>query len=328
MNKKTVQVISLLWFCFSPIRALAQCTDQLYQNLQNITAAAAIDFREYKGNPAGGPDLSTNGTKVVCQMSLWANNVQMYMCYAQVPSANAQSWYATILGALQRLEPAWRFQIRSPDDDHFVDAGPADCEIPPDRGPYIGQCPLHLQAVKQNDGTMRLHFWMNSLSSPYLYRRPPGPAPKTETAPRAAAGDCDEFCQSFKKAFAARLNSFEDIRAVKTNDEISNATVKLEGATECLVNRTSRPHSTDAGEQFVCHWSESSGPSANTRFLDVVSRVRGLLPTDWATHQENESDDLTGAKITAWYAVEPGGKHDVRIYLLGEAVSLHITTWI
>ncbi len=117
-------------------------------------------------------------------------------------------WYATILRALQRLEPAWRFQIRSPDGDHFVDAGPEGCEIPPNRGPYIGQCPLHVQAVKQKDGTVRLHYWMNSLSSPYLFPRPPDPAPKT--VPHAAAGGCDDFCQKFKKAFAARMTSFED----------------------------------------------------------------------------------------------------------------------
>jgi hypothetical protein len=248
------------------------------------------------------------------------------MCYAQVPSANAQNWYAIILGALQSLEPAWHFQIRSPDDDHFVDAGPEGCEIPPNNGPYIGQCPLHLQAVKQKDGTMRLHFWMNSLSSPYLFQRPPVPAPRT--IPHAAAGDCDDFCQRFKKAFAARMTSFEDIHAAKTNDQISDVGVKLEGATECLVNQATRPHSTDVGAQFVCHWSESSGPSAKARFLDLVSRVQGLLPSNWSTDQKNETDDLTGAKITAWFAVEPGGKYDVRIYLSCEDVSLHITTWI
>jgi hypothetical protein len=28
-----------------------------------------------------------------------------------------------------------------------------------------------------------------------------------------------------------------------------------------------------------------------------------------------------------WEAVEPGRKHDVRIYLSGDAVGLHITAW-
>lgn len=325
MNQKTVQVISLLCFCFFPIRALSQCTDQLCQNLEIIATSARFDFREYRQNQTAGPNLSTNDTRVSCQMSTWANNVPMYLCYAQVPSANAQNWYATILGALPRLEPAWRFQIRSPDGDHFVDAGPEGCEIPPDRGPYIGQCPLHLQEVRQKDGTVRLHYWMNSLSSPYLFPRPPAPAPKI--VPHATAGVCDDFCQKFKKAFAARMSSFKDIHSAKTNDEISDVDVKLEGATDCLVNRAARLHSTDDGAQFVCHWSESSGPSAKARFLDLVSRVQGLLPSNWSADQKNERDDLTGGRITAWYAIDPDGKYDVRIYLSGEDVSLHITAW-
>jgi hypothetical protein len=183
MNKRTARIISLLCFCLFPIRALSQCTDQLCKNLEIIATAAKFDFREYRQNQAAGPDISTKDAKVACQMSAWANNVPMYMCYAQVASANAENWYATILRALQRLEPAWRFQIRSPDGDHFVDAGPEGCEIPPNRGPYIGQCPLHLQAVTQKDGTVRLHYWMNSLSSPYLFPRPPDPAPKSVPHP-------------------------------------------------------------------------------------------------------------------------------------------------
>ena len=324
MNKKTVRVISLLCFCLFPIPVFSQCSDQICQNLEIIATAAKYDFRAYRQNQTAGPDLSTNDAKVPCQMSTWANNVPMYMCYAQVASANAENWYATILGALQLREPAWRFQIRSPDGDHFVDAGPEGCEIPPDRGPYIGQCPLHLQAVKQKDGTVRVHYWMNSLSSPYLFHRPPDP-PKS--VPHAAADGCDDFCQKLKKAFAARMTSFEEFHAAKTNDEKLDVQVQLEGATECLVNRATRPNSTDVGEQFVCYWSESSGPSAKARFLDLVSRIQSLLPSNWSTDQKKERDDLTGAHVTAWYAVEPGGKYEVRIYFSGEDVSLHITKW-
>jgi len=38
-------------------------------------------------------------------------------------------------------------------------------------------------------------------------------------------------------------------------------------------------------------------------------------------------DDFTGADMTAWYAVEPGGKHDVRVYVSAESVGFHITVW-
>jgi hypothetical protein len=253
----------------------------------------------------------------------------MYMCYAQVSQQDGRNAYSSILDALNRLKPAWRFQVSSPDDDHFVRAGPPDCENPPNDGPYIGDCPLQLQTVKQKDGTVRLHFWMNSLSSPYLVKHPPPPAPKMapKVVAQVPANGCDDFCQNLKKALAARLNSFDDIRTAQTNGETSDATVKLEGAKECMIKRAARPASNQVGTEFVCHWLDTSGPAAETRFRDLLSRVQALLPSDWTTRQENASDEDTGAKITKWYAIEPGGKHDVRIYVSGDAVGLHITTW-
>jgi hypothetical protein len=322
LKKTTVQVISLWCLCFLPTLTLAQCADQQCQNLQNILDAAITDFRGYGGNKTGGPELSVDGRKFVCQIMAWANNVSMYMCYAEESFVDGQKWYASTLDTLQRLKPLWHFKINSPGDDHFVGAGPPECVTPPDVGPYTGDCPLHLQAVKQKDGTIRLHFWMNSLSSPYLVKRPPA-----KTVPQAAADDCDNFCQNFKKAFVARMNSFADIRSAKTNDEISDATVKFEGVKECIVQKATKPHSDEIGIQFVCHWLETSGPTAETRFRDLISRVQGLMPSNWSTQEENESDDYTGSKITKWYAVEPGGQHDIRIYVSGEAVGFHITTW-
>jgi hypothetical protein len=327
LSKTAVQAISILFFCFLPIPALAQCADQPCQNLQNILDAAVTDFRPYGVDKTGGPELSTNGVKVACQMRAWANNVSMYMCFAQLPQQDAQNAYSSLLEALKSLKPAWRFQVSSPDDDHFVRAGPPDCENPPNDGPYTGDCPLQLQSVKQKDGTVRLHFWMNSLSSPYLVKRPPAPKPVPKTVPNTSGNDCDDFCQNLKKAFAARVSSFDDIRSAKTNGEISDAAVKLEGAKECIIKGAIRPPSKEVGTEFVCHWPETSGPAAEARFRGLVARVQVLLPLDWTMHQENESDEDTGAKITKWYAIEPGGKHDVRIYISGDAVGLHITAW-
>jgi hypothetical protein len=326
MNKNTVPLISALCLLFIPVHLLAQCSDQLCQNLQNITTAAVTDYRGYKADKRAGPDLSVEGTKVGCQMNTWANNVSTYMCYAQVPAPNAQRWYAVVLDDVKRLNPSWRFQIDSPAEDHYVDAGPLDCDIPPNDGPYIGQCPLHLQVAKQQDGTMKIHFWMNSLSSPYLFHRPPAPVPKKPVS-TPVPSDCDDLCQNLKKAFAARTNSFEDIRSTKTNEESSDAAVKLEGAKECFINEAAKLHSTDVGTQFVCHWSESSSDVAETRFRVLVSRIQSLVLSDWSSQQKTELDDSTGAKISAWYFVEPGGKHDVRVYLSGIDVGLHITTW-
>ena len=331
LNKTAVHAISILCFCFLPIPALAQCADQLCQNLQNILDAAVTDFRPYVADKAAAPELSINGMKVACQMRAWANNVPMYMCYAQLSQQDAQNAYSSIFDALKRLKPAWRFQVSSPEGDHFVRAGPPDCEIPPNDGPYIGDCPLQLQTVKQKDATVRLHFWMNSLSSPYLAKHPPPPKTTTKAVPKVVpqvpANGCDDFCQNLKKALAARTNSFDDLRATKTNAETSDSTVKLEGARDCTVKKTAGPASNAAGTEFVCHWTEPSGQAAETRFSDLLSRIQALLPSDWTTRQDSASDEDTGAKITKWYAIEPGGKHDVRIYISGDSVGLHISTW-
>jgi hypothetical protein len=323
LNKTAVRLISILCFCVLPIPALAQCASPLCQALQNILDAAVTDFREYALDKTGGPEVSVKETKFACQKMAWANNVPMYMCYAQLPLATGRSSYESALAALKSLKPDWQFQINSPNDDHYVYAGPPDCENPPNDGPYIGQCPLHLQAVKQPDGTMKVHFWMNSLSSPYLVKRPPAP----KTAPQTAANDCDDFCQKFKKAFVARMNSFEDIRTARMNGQLSDATVKLEGAKECVIKAAREPAPNEVGTQFVCYWPETSGAEAETRFRDLIARVQAAIPSDWSTRQENESDERTGARTMNWEAIEPGGKHDVRIYLLGDAVGLHITTW-
>jgi hypothetical protein len=295
--------------------------------LKNILDAAITDFREFGPDGAAGPELSVNDTKFLCKKMAWANNVLMYMCYAQVPLSKGQSAYESTLAALKSLKPDWHFQVSSPDDDHFVYAGPPDCENPPNDGPYIGQCPLHLQAVKQPDGTTKVHFWMNSLSSPYLVKPRAAPTIAPKTAPKAAASDCDAFCQNFKKAFAARMNSFEDMRTAKMNGETSDSTVKLAGAKECAIKPTTKPSSSEAGTEFVCYWPETSGAEAEMRFRDLIARVQAAIPLDWSAHQDSELEERAGSKSMRWEAVEPGRKHDVRIYLSGDAVGLHITAW-
>jgi hypothetical protein len=332
LNKTAVRLIPLLLCCcIVPIAALGQCANPLCQNLKNILDAAITDFREYGPDGAAGPELSVNDTKLPCKKMAWANNVLMYMCYAQVPLARGQSAYESTLAALKSLQPDWHFQVSSPDEDHFVYAGPPDCVNPPNDGPYIGQCPLHLQTVKQPDGTMKVHFWMNSLSSPYLVkpRAAPTVAPKTapKAAPKAEGSDCDDFCQNFKKVFAARMNSFEDVRLAKTNGETTDTTVKLAGAKECIIKPATKPPSSEAGTEFVCYWPEASGAEAETRFRDLIARAQAVIPLDWPTHQDSELDERTGSKSTKWEAVEPGGKNDVRIYLSGDTVGLHIMSW-
>jgi hypothetical protein len=327
MIEKTLRVFSLS--CFSlllSVSALAQCKSHLCQNLQNVLYAAVTDFREYRTNRTAASDLSIEAAKVPCQMSAWANNVPMYICYAQVPYPSAESWYTNTLESLRILQPTWHFKVESPVADHFVDAGPPDCEVPATEGPYLGHCPLHLQITKQTDGTAKAYLWISSLSSPYLVNRLPGPPSKAAPAPVAGpvGGGCDDLCQGLKKAFEARMGGFEEIRAAKASGGMSDATIKLAGAAECTVNAASKSHSTELGAQYVCYWSEASASAADTRFRDLASRLQVLAPSNWSVRQEYQSEELTGAKVKAWCAVGPENKQEACTYISGESVGLHI----
>jgi hypothetical protein len=325
MIKKTLRAFHLL--CLSlllTVSAFAQCKDPLCPGLQNIFDAALTDFRAYRANGAAASALSTEGAKVPCQMSTWANNVPMYICYAQIPYANAETWYTNALGSARILQPTWQFKIESPVADHFVDAGLPDCSLPGTDGPYLGHCPLHLQLTKQTDGTAKLYLWMSSLSSPYLVNRPPGPPPKAAPAP--IAGGCDDLCQGLKKAFEARASAFEDLRAAKGSAGASEATIKLAGAADCAVSTISKPSSNELGAQYVCYWQETSASAADTRFRDLGSRLQILAPSDWVIRQDDQSEELTGAKVKAWCSVAADNKQEMCIYISGESVGLHFKT--
>ncbi len=318
--------LSLAFLLLLPIHALPQCKDQPCFNLQSILTAAVTDFREFRSSTSPGPNVSVQGTNVPCQMTTWANNVPMYICYAQVPAANAESWYAATLSSLRTIQPSWHLDISSPAADHYVDAGPAGCGIPPTEGPYLDQCPLHLQSAKQPDGTAKLYLWMSSLSSPYLVSRPPGPPPKS--APSAAiTNGCDDLCQGLKKAFETRTSSFEGIRAAKSAGDTSEAVLKLTGAGNCSVTLAAKVHSTDAGTQYICYWTEATASAADTRFRDLAARLQVLVPSTWSVRQEDQLDELAGAKVTAWFAVAPDAKQEVSLYLLNQSVGLHFKTW-
>jgi hypothetical protein len=326
MNKKILVFFSLLCFSLNlPVPALAQCKDHLCQNLQSLLFAAVTDFREFRTNAALAPDLSVVGTKIPCQMTAWANNVPMYICYAQISFMSAETWYANMLESLRILQPTWHLKIDSPVADHFVDAGPPDCEVPATEGPYLGHCPLHLQITRQPDGTAKVYFWMSSLSSPYLVNRPPDPPSKAVPAP--IAGGCDDLCLGLKRVFEARTNAFEQLRAGTANAGMSDASVKLAGAAECAVNITPKFHSNELGAQYVCYWLEASASAADTRFRDLIARLQVLEPSNWSIRQDDQAEELTGAKVKAWCAVAPDAKQEMCMYLSGESVGLHIKSW-
>jgi hypothetical protein len=315
--KHVTSFFALLLFLL-PVSTGAQCKDQLCFNLQEMLDAASIDFRGYISHTLSPPQVSTESTKVPCSTSTWANNVPMLICYAQVPLGNATNWYARVMPNLQSLNPSWRFNIKTPGDNRFVDAGPPDCEPTPNEGPYLGQCPLHLEVAKQPDGSAKVYLIVNSLSSPYLLHHTmlsPTPAKSAQPAPTGvslnSSSGCDEFCQALKKAFEARTTSFAGV-----------APAKLPDAKDCLVKKVAD----DTGTKFVCYWQEVSATAAESRFRDLVTRLQILVPSDWSSQQENEIDEQTGAPLTAWRADGLGSKQELRVYLAGDAVALHITT--
>jgi hypothetical protein len=323
-NKLLRASVLFSWSLVAPIALPAQCKDPLCQNLENALDAAQTDFREYRTNRVAAPDLSILGAKIPCQMTAWSNNVPMLICYGQIPAAGAEGWYANGLQFLRSLEPAWQFKIDSPVADHFVDAGPADCQVPDTDGPYLGHCPLHLQVTKQSDGTAKIYLWMSSFSSPYLVDHPPAPPKKAAPPAAAGANGCDELCQDLKKAFEARIGAFEAMRAAKTGTDASEPTGKLAGAVQCDVHATSKSPSNAAGTQYVCYWMDPSGSAADLRFRDLISRLEVLLPSNWTIRREDESEELSGTKVTAWLAISPDVKQDVSVYLTSQYVGLHI----
>lgn len=263
MNQKLPRLFSLFCLCLLPASALAQCPrstgteqDKLCWSLQYILYAAQTDYREFRAPHGPAPDVSLGTTKVPCQVSAWLNNVAMYMCSADVSLAEGQEWYTKTMASLQQLQYLWHFKIESPGADHFVDAGPPDCEVPtevpPRDGPYFGQCPLHLQEVRQPDGTAKVYLWVNSYTSPYLALKPPLPAVKysvqSTSAPQSAGPSasifptCDDLCRELKQVLEARVTAFQKLLATNSSPGASNVatrsevTVKLAGASDCAID--------------------------------------------------------------------------------------------
>jgi hypothetical protein len=197
-------VLFLLCLSLLPTPASAQCKDHADHycwNLQYILYAAQTDFREFRGikSPAGhhlpkapNPDVSVGAASVPCHTSIWSSAVSVYMCSADIPAAEVEPWYGKTMAELRQLQYLWQFKTEDSGTDHFVDAGPAGCEVAPlekaytdgspadgpylAAGPYFGDCPVHLETVQQADGKARVYFWVNSYSSPYIARRQDSPS--------------------------------------------------------------------------------------------------------------------------------------------------------
>jgi hypothetical protein len=235
MNRKVLWLLTFFCASFFSVPAFAQCKNQQDKacwSLQYILYASETDFREFRGitplKPSDrhltppNPDLSVGTIHVPCRTDFWlSSEVPVYMCSAELPAQEAEEWYAKTMADLHELQYLWQFK-ESPGADHSVDAGPQGCDPPHlettnygpyhveelyiAEGPYLGECPLHLQTVRQPNGTSRISFWLNS--SVNLARNPrptsqflelsasakpaaPEPhsasTPESQTAPAAAA---------------------------------------------------------------------------------------------------------------------------------------------
>jgi len=205
MYRKISWLLSLFFLAsFFAVPTFAQCKNQQDRacwSLQYILYAAETDFREFRGGTRlkprdplptpPNPDLSVGAIHVPCHTDVWLRSeVPVYMCSAEVPAQEAEEWYAKTMADLHELQYLWQFKSESPGEDHYVDAGPQGCEAAQletinyggyhlegpyiAAGPYLGQCPLHLQTVRQSDGTARISFWLNS--SLNLARNPAPPS--------------------------------------------------------------------------------------------------------------------------------------------------------
>jgi hypothetical protein len=204
MNGKISFLLCLFCASFFSVPTFAQCKNQQDRacwSLQYILYAAETDFREFRGSvrlkpkdpllTPPNPDLSVGAIHVPCHTDVWlSSEVPVYMCSAQVPAQEAEEWYAKTMGDLHELQYLWQFKSESPGADHYVDAGPQGCEAAQlettnyggyhvegpyiAAGPYLGQCPLHLQTVRESNGTAKISFWLNS--SVNLARNPAPPS--------------------------------------------------------------------------------------------------------------------------------------------------------
>lgn len=439
MNARLVFLFSVSLLGFLPAPAFAQCKNQNDPhcwNLQYILYAAQTDFRELRGvRGVKQPrlDASVGAAQVPCHPDTWLNNVAMYMCYAELPAADGQAWYAKTMADLQQLQYLWQFKVESSGTDHYVDAGPPGCEVAPQDGryitdgPYVGQCPFHLQTVRQIDGSDEVSLWVTSYASPYLVRNPyvspsgtlqwaakasaPAPQraiPATQTASPAAAatgiaeptvatsaatsspavatpahgalspatqiaevssaprpgstvrdsreGDtpCDDLCQGLKKVLDDRRTAFRLVNGANSQNAAgagsgsAAAIVKLSGSSHCTVNSapfSAMPYSpvneasrgnlrsvasrdpsaaSPPSAQYVCYWPEGSAAAAESQFRGLISLLQTIIPAYWSSQEHDQTDELSGAKVTVWSVQDSARKPVVRLYLSGESVGLHV----
>jgi hypothetical protein len=297
MNRKISWLLSLFCASFFAVPTFAQCKNQQDRacwSLQYILYGAETDFREFRGatplKPGNSkltppnPDLSVGAIHVPCHTDFWlSSEVAVYMCSAEVPAQEVEEWYAKTMADLHELQYLWQFKSESPGADHYVDAGPQGCEVARLEttnyggyhvegpyiadGPYLGQCPLHLQTVRQSDGTARISFWLNS--SVNLARNPAPPSRALELSASAKSEAPQPRAASTPAATPqpAATTAAPATRAAET-------TATATAATATAATATPAPAITDhlRAEPAV----ENSGERSSKRYGDCDDLCQGL----------------------------------------------------
>ncbi|HEY2546799.1 MAG TPA: hypothetical protein VGI46_12090 [Candidatus Acidoferrum sp.] len=270
MNGKVSWLLGLFCASFFPVPAFAQCSNQQDKacwSLQYILYAAETDFREFRGSPPlkpgdprvtpPNPDLSVGSIRVPCRQDFWlTSEVPVYTCSAEVPAQEAEEWYAKTMADLHELQYLWQFKSQSPGADHYVDAGPQGCEVPQVEttrygpyhfdepyivdGPYLGQCPLHLQTVRQDRGTVRISFWLNS--SVNLARNPAPPSNSLELS-ASVKGEAPQPRSTDAAAIAPPLEAAPAVAAPAIPASATPEKVRVEPAAKNSGTRASKRYS-------------------------------------------------------------------------------------
>jgi hypothetical protein len=286
MNRKISWLLSLFCASFFAVPAFAQCKNQQDRScwsLQYILYAADTDFREFRGSPPlkpkdskltpPNPDLSLGAIHVPCHADVWlSSEVPVYMCSAEVSAQEAEEWYAKTMADLHELQYLWQFKSESPGADHYLDAGPQGCEAAQlettnyggyhlegpyiAEGPYLGQCPLHLQTVRQSGGTARISFWLNSSVNLARNPAPPpsslelsasakseAPQPRAASAPAAppqpAAATPASATTDNLRAEAARAEPVVESSGERSSKKYGDCDDLCQGLKKVLENRAS-----------------------------------------------------------------------------------------
>src|SRR5262245_45150019 len=147
MAKRPILTLLIVLICVPFLHSAETAPSGLYGTLQTVFYHEENDFREYTSSHSPVPVLELDSARPSCQVSVWANNVPMYVCWGDLPLQSGTTWFNSVYNAAKSLQPGWKFRVQSANDSYFLDAGPENCHVASGEGPYVGQCPMHMQAV-------------------------------------------------------------------------------------------------------------------------------------------------------------------------------------